>query len=786
MKTLTILLFAVLSTFLLPAQNTGPIPELSRQLNQYFNYFPEEKVSIETDKLYYKPGETIWFTAFVSDGTQVPVSAENQQLYVRLYDKKGNAVVQDIFRLIDGFASGDLLVPENLTKEVYFMLAYTSEQTSAEEITTKILYIDPEYSNQWVVQTSLKDSISSPGLKNEISLVLSDLSGEIQKNDAIRYQIMNGNDILEKGKLKTDQNGKAVIPFTIPAKTNGESFICKISDNKEDWTREIFLPTNLDPVIVRFFPEGGNLNVGISAKVGFTAFNKWGIPVDVEGSLVNQDGKNVTLVKSFTKGLGLFSVMNDGTQKYKLVLAGKTGPGQSFDLPAPKTDGLSLSVLKSDAGFISANLAFADKQKHSIAIALTSGSKLNWAADMEINSAGRIKIPVDKLPQGIFLLSVFSSEGQILAERVVYVDKKLQVKLEVLPEKNKLQSGESMKVKVRMTDEKDQPVSGNVTVSVSGQFRNGTSNDAMKSSPLTGPELETPYSVLTDALKGRAASPVLMDVYLISNKIKGFSWEKIRDFKPENAKNLQPKPTDFEADISKLIAGISQKYSLLNSDQAFDKTYFSNNPELFGKYVKANRPNTIGIDTQRNLLASSTNLLDVIKILKPYKIVSNQIVFIGMDNSLKYQGGALFVIDGQQLGTDISAIAGISPLSVDHINVSTSVMDIQKYTGLNTIGVIEIFLKKGNRPEEPIQKESTSKYENGFRVPNIFPAEPGNLKNDQRTTLKWIPNQKVDETGLFEFTVTAGKVLSGFLIDVQGISPDGQMGIGNTSFTVTK
>lgn len=786
MKTLTILLFAVLSTFLLPAQNTGPIPELSRQLNQYFSYFPDEKVSIETDKMQYKPGETIWFTAFITDGNQVPVSAENQELFVRLYDKKGTAVVQDIFRMANGFASGDILIPENLTKDVYFIVAYTSAQTSAEEITTKILRIDPEYSNQWVVQTSLKDSISSSGLKNEISLVLSDLSGEIQKNDAIRYQIMNGNDILEKGKLKTDEKGKVVIPFTIPAKTNGESFICKIIDNKEDWTREIFLPTNLDPVFVRFFPEGGNLNVGISAKVGFTAFNKWGIPVDVEGSLVNQEGKNVVLVKSFTKGLGLFSVMNDGTQKYKLVLTGKTGPGQSFDLPAPKTDGLSLSVLKSDAGFISANLTFADKQKHSISIALTSGSKLSWAADMEINSAGRIKIPGENLPQGICLLSVFSSEGQLLAERVVFVDKKLQVKLEVLPEKNKLQSGESMKVRVRMTNEKDQPLSGNATVSVSGQFRNDASNDAMKSNPLTGSELETPYSVLADALKGRAASPVLMDVYLISNRIKGFSWEKIRAFKPENAKDLQPKTSDFEAGISKLIAGISQKYSLLNSDQPVDKTYFSNNPELFVKYVKANRPNTIAMDTQRNLLASSTNLLDVIKILKPYKVMGNQIVFIGMENSLNYQGGALIVIDGQQLGTDISALNGISTLSVDHINVSTNVMDIQKYTGLNTIGVIEIFLKKGNRPEEPIQKESTSKYENGVRVTNIFPAEPVNLKNDQRTTLQWIPNQKVDETGLFEFTVTAGKVRSGFLIDVQGISGNGLTNSGTAEFSVEK
>ena len=783
MKTLALLLISVLSAFLLTAQNVGPIPELSKQLNQYFSYFPNEKVSVSTDKLLYKPGETIWFSALITDGDRHPVLAENQELFVRLYDKKGIPVVQDVYRLVNGFVSGDILLPENLLKDFYYLIAYTSSQTSATQITTKILRIDPEYSNQMIVLSSLKDSVSISGQKNEISLFISDLSGEIQKNDAIKYQFMNGTEILEKGKLKTDEKGKAVIPFTIPAKSNGESFICKIGDTRDEWSKEIFLPTNLDPVIVRFFPEGGNLNVGIPAKVGFTAFNKWGIPVDVEGSLVNQDNKSISVVKSFTKGLGLFSVMNDGAQKYKLVLSGKTGAGQSFELPAPKTDGLSLSVLKSDATFISANLTFADKQKHSIAIAATSGSKLNWAADMEINGAGRIKIPVENLPHGINLLSVFSSEGQLLAERIVYVDKKLEVKLDIQPEKNKLQSGESMKVKVRMTDEKDQPLAGNVTVSVSGQFRNDTSDHSLKSSSLTGPELETPYSVLTDALKGRAANPVLMDVFLIANRIKGFSWDKIQNFKPENVKDMQPKTIDFEASISNLIGDISQKYSLLKSDQPVDKTYFSNNPEMFIKAPKAPKAQTNSLDYQRGLLASSTNLLDVIKILKPYKIVNNQIVFIGMDNSLKNQSGALIVIDGQQLGTEISALVGISPLQVDHINVSTSVMDIQKYTGLNSIGVIEVFLKKGKSPEPEPQKISTIKYENGFRIPNVFPTE---IKYDTRTTLQWIPNQNIDESGQFEFTVTAGKVISDFVIEVQAISGNGLTGSGKSEFQVVK
>ena len=782
MKTLTLLTFGVLIALFLSAQNPSPIPELNKKLTEYYNSNPIEKISLVCDKLQYKPGETIWFSAFVTDAYQHLESLENKELFVKLFDKKGILILQDIFHLDHGLATGDMLIPEDLPKDVYFLTAHTA----AMEISAKVLSIDPEYSDQWIVKTHLKDSISVAGQKNEISLTISDLSGEIQKNDQIRYQFMNGAEILEKGKLKTDEKGKAVIPFTLPAKSNGEPFICKLSDKSDEWRKEIFLPTNLDQVIIRFFPEGGNLNAGIPAKVGFTAFNKWGIPVDVEGSLVNQDGKPVTMVKSFVKGLGLFSIMNDGNQKYKLVLSGNTAPTQSFDLPAPKPDGLSLSVLKPDAGFIPANLVFADKQKHAIALAITSGSQLNWAADMEINGIGRIKIPDETLPNGINLLSVFSIEGQLLAERIILVDKKQLMKIEVVPEKNKIQSGESMKVKVRMTDENDQPLNGNVTVSVSDKFRNDVAEPSIENCSLTGPEMETPYSLISGAMKGRASNSVLMDTYLIANHLKGFDWEKIRSFKPDNDQNVTAKAKDSEAHVSDLLPGNFQKFSMINTDQPVDKTYFNNNPELFRKTPPKVKLNTTSLENQRRLLSSSTSLMDIIKILKPYHLTNNQIVFNGTENSLNFQGGALFVIDGQQLGTDISAIAGISPLGVDHINISTNTLDIHRYTGFNTVGVIEIFMKNAKTPEPSTTKEITAQYKDGFRVPNEFQAVEATGKNKFNTTLLWIQDEKVDESGQFELVVTAGKVITDFIIEVQGVSLNGRMGSSKADFSVKK
>ena len=533
--------------------------------------------------------------------------------------------------------------------------------------------------------------------------------------------------------------------------------------------------------MVRLFPEGGTLIPGTPAKIGFTAFNKWGLPVDLEGSVQNQEGQSITLVKTFTKGLGLFSVINDGQQKNKLVISGKTGQNQSIDIPAPNPTGLSLSIVKTDAAFISSNLIFADKMKHPVAITVTQGNAIYWGGDMEINGTGRIKIPTDNLPKGMNLLSVFSQKGDLLAERIVYADKDTKMKVEVLPEKTSLQPTQSMKFKVRLTDGNNKPLAGSIGVTVTDKFCNRLTGEPIDQFMMIGSELETPFSIISRAFPDRLSNSALLDAYLIANHLKGFDWDKIKQNKTVSAPDKS-----FEIQISEYISNYARKYSLLNKDQIAGEPYFSNNEALFSKAVRQIKTNTTSLDFQRKLLATATNLLDVINTLKPFTLKNNKIVFIGSENSLFFQDGALLIVDGVQSGTDVSSISGFSPLEVDHINISTNSADVHRYTGLNSVGVIEIFMKNGKITAPIDHKASTNKYDGGYRVPNKFQSEITNQKQDTRTTLLWIPEQKVDESGVCEFTVTAGKVISDFNIEIQGISSNGIAGSGSAGFKVTK
>jgi len=260
--------------------------------------------------------------------------------------------------------------------------------------------------------------------------------------------------------------------------------------------------------------------------------------------------------------------------------------------------------------------------KHSVALTVTQGNTVYWGGDMEINGTGRIKIPADNLPRGMNLLSVFSQKGDLLAERIVFADKDTKMKIEVLPEKTTLQPNQSMKFKVRLTDGSNQPVAGNIAVAVTDKFRNGTVREHIDQFLMIDSELETPFSLIYRAFPDKITNTALLDAYLIANRLKGFNWDRIRQNKTGIATDK-----NFETQVSDYIISYARKYSLLSKDQIAGEPYFSANENLFSKSVRQVKPNTTSLDFQRKLLSTSTNLLDVIKTLKPFTLMSNQIVF---------------------------------------------------------------------------------------------------------------------------------------------------------------
>jgi hypothetical protein len=99
-------------------------------------------------------------------------------------------------------------------------------------------------------------------------------------------------------------------------------------------------PGKQDKIDLTFYPEGGNMVLGLSNRISFKAVDKHGKSLDVTGAVFNSKGEEVTSFSSIYQGMGSFFISPD-EEKYtaKVTDGGKT---TTFDLPTGIKGGYTL------------------------------------------------------------------------------------------------------------------------------------------------------------------------------------------------------------------------------------------------------------------------------------------------------------------------------------------------------------------------------------------------------------------------------------------------------------
>ncbi|MFO7873395.1 MAG: TonB-dependent receptor plug domain-containing protein [Bacteroidales bacterium] len=87
--------------------------------------YPGQKVFIDTDKDEYLAGETIWLKAYVVNATTLRPDTLSTNFHVELFNAHDDMVSLLFMRLKNGFAHGDITLPDSLSEGSYRMKAYT-------------------------------------------------------------------------------------------------------------------------------------------------------------------------------------------------------------------------------------------------------------------------------------------------------------------------------------------------------------------------------------------------------------------------------------------------------------------------------------------------------------------------------------------------------------------------------------------------------------------------------------------------------------------------------------
>jgi len=309
---------------------------------------------------------------------------------------------------------------------------------------------------------------------------------------------------------------------------------------------------------VQFMPESGWLVAGIPSRVGFKAIGEDGLGVDIQGTIVDSRDREVVPFQSLYKGMGVCSLTPVAGETYSALVRLPDGRTERYALPAVKKTGIVLRVSN-------------PSQKDSLRITILPSSEMingqvyhllglsrgvsvygaNFALDRPAIDGVLAK---SIFPSGITHFTLFNGSGEPVSERMIFIDHRDELKIEVKSDKDSYAARDSISLHIRVTDPEGQPVAGSFSLAV-------TDDAQVRTDSLLTDNILT-HLLLTAELKGMVETPgwyfhhegpvstaqrdAAMDALMLTQGWTGYKWQELLK---------RPRPPAFAAEDMRRVTG---------------------------------------------------------------------------------------------------------------------------------------------------------------------------------------------------------------------------------------
>ncbi len=628
-----------------------------------------------------------------------------------------------------------------------------------------------------------------------------------------------------KGSGKTDTKGFSDISCVIPESEQILMMTVDIRSRKLFGDYTLIIPAVTAKPEIAFFPEGGKLVKGLKNTMAFSAYSAFGQPTPVTGEISDREGNILQSVMTNEKGIGLFDYtpMDDTCylkitkpsgilQQFPLPMA--EDRGWIIHCEEQESDSVCFRITASDDSPPSVSYWVASMDH-----------RIVWSDVIHFNQTARVTIPVQNLPEGILQVSVFNQEHELDAERLIRIlhpaekftiktdhqtyhnRQRVHLSLEYAGKENTL----DLAISVSLLHLSTHPLMTSLYDAIHSIPRDSTENKRLKLALVNDADLlTTDYRTICwrDVLKDATSD----QAYKLQNGLSGKVYDKkenlsqhakVRVTHVPNYRSYETQTDEtgtfkvaFGADIIDFNFLNVDAYDALgkvNLSASIDQDYFENlrstvtsegessnfqkaidvftygEPDLVyalrygpGKFRKSVPDARRKYDP--NQYAGYSSVLDIIQDMKPYKLVDNTIVFTGEDDvipRLITQTGTIVVINGALKGSKIDILQNLLPSDITNINISTSLLDVHKYTPISFQGVIEITTIQGiykNRQPTIQLGMDILNTNRTFYSPDYSIESP--TSGDNRKTLYWNPG--------FQLRSGEMRLLSFFTSDIKG------------------
>lgn len=459
---------------------------------------PVEKIYTQTDRPFYFPGERLWFKSFIVTENNT-ISTLSDIAHAELISPKGAVVKSLKLSIKEGYTYGDFDIDHNWVGGIYTLKVYTNWMRNFEDE----VFFTKKITVQKIVKPNLLLNLEFEndgyGKSSEVvaNFEVKDLKNNPLSHTQVTYVLTVKGEKLITKQTVTDAKGKVNPKFILPKDLSTTDVVLNILIPYKGSTESISrsVPVVLDNVDLQFFPESGQIIAGTTNIVAFKAIDEFAKPVDVSGDIVNGKGQTVATFSSFHDGMGHVEFSAEKGENYVAKLKKPFVSERIIRLPKVQHSGTRFSV-KTHAKR-SEIILFTTEKEH-LNLEVYNASELLLQKKI-INTKKSTKINTEDFPMGITKFSIKNKIGQIVAERLVFINPHKQLHVDIDLDKTVYQTRDKVKMTITTSDFEGNPLPSNLSLSVADNKLINFADDKQ--------DHILSYLLLSSELKGKIHEP---------------------------------------------------------------------------------------------------------------------------------------------------------------------------------------------------------------------------------------------------------------------------------------
>jgi hypothetical protein len=354
--------------------------------------------------------------------------------------------------------------------------------------------------------------------------------------------------------------------YTIRARTKylenfGEEsyFHKKIWVSKPQTPKEAFLPPPVDSpkIDALFFPAGGNLVLNAANLVAFKVVGQDGKGIEATGKIINERGGTITSFKTSFLGMGRFIFMPEEGKNYYATIDGY--PNFNYKFGNILNGGIVLNFQdesKEVLVTLSRNIKSTGQQNYYLAA--THKGVVLFHREISIDGISQaVKLSKRLFPRGITKLTLFDTNMNIVAERLVFIDVFNTESVEIKTGKEKYSTREEVRLEFSPSLAEGDSMESTLSVAVvdEGYLGEGGPNQTIESYLLVDSELkgaiEAPASYFYDS--DSITSQGKLDLLMMVQGWRSYYWDEIAALAPPDLKGWADAGLSYSGYVKRLF-----------------------------------------------------------------------------------------------------------------------------------------------------------------------------------------------------------------------------------------